>query len=130
MKTKALFFLSFAVLFISTSFAQPGTWDRLGSRAVNYTLDRDVIPVGARDGGFRKLKVVVTGGALNMHKLVVHYMNGEKDEITLRHNFTRRSNSRVIDLSGGKRLIKKIVMVYDTKNLARRRAKVHIYGRH
>ena len=53
-----------------------------------------------------------------MHKLVVHYGNGETESIELRNNFSAGSESRVIDL----RVIQKIVFWYDTKNLARRNA--------
>ncbi len=120
----AFFFLSFA------SHAQRGAkWERLGTRAVNYTLDKDDIHVGAKEGGFTKLKVVVTGGALNMHKMVVTYMNGETEEIELRHNFAKGSASRIIDLNGGTRLIKNIRFFYDTKNLAQSKAKVSVFAR-
>ena len=86
--------------------------------------------VGAKDGGFTKLKVMVTGGALNMHRMVITYMNGTKEEIHLRNSFARGTTSRVIDIKGGQRLIKNIKFVYDTKNLARKKAKIHVYGRH
>lgn len=131
MNTKVLSILFTAFIFLSfNSHAQKRVkWERLGSRVVNYGLDKDVIQVGAKEGGFTKLKVAVTGGSLNMHRMVVHYMNGSKEEISLRHNFRKGSTSRVIDIRGGKRLIKKIVFFYDTKNLARSRAKVHVFGR-
>ena len=99
-------------------------------RAVNYKLDKDDIHVGAKEGGFTKLKVVVTGGSLNMHRMVVTYMNGTKEEIQLRHNFKKGSGSRIIDLKGGKRVIKNIRFFYDTKNLAKSKAKVIVIGRH
>ena len=54
-----------------------------------------------------------------MHKLVVHYGNGETENIEPRNNFSAGSESRVIDLPGNKRDIQKIVFWYDTKNLAR-----------
>lgn len=109
---------------------QRGKWERLGSKKVNYRLDRDVIKVTAVEGGFTKLKIVVTGGNINMHRLVVQYGNGTKDKIPLRHTFTRGSDSRVIDLRGGKRIIRDITFWYDTKNISRKRARIHVYGRH
>ena len=121
--------LGLTLLMILTSMAPADRWNRLGSRTVNYGLDRDVIQVGARKGTYTKLKVAVTGGAINMHKVIVHYKNGSKQDIPLRHNFNRRSTTRLIDLAGNKRYIDKIVFYYDTKNLARSRAKVHVYGR-
>lgn len=129
MNTKILSLLFTAFLLVSfTGTAQK--WERLGSRVVNYGLDKDVIHVGAHEGAFTKLRIVVKGGAINMHKMTIEYMNGEKDEVELRHNFSKQSASRIIDLNGNKRLIKKITFFYDTKNLARRRAAVHVFGRH
>ncbi len=129
MKSRLVLLLALGILFISFQ-SQAQKWERLGSRVVNYGLDKDDIIVGAHEGAFTKLRVVVRGGALNMHKMVVHYMNGTKQEIPLRHNFSKASGSRVIDLAGNKRLIKKITFVYDTKNLARAKAKIHVFGRH
>lgn len=113
-----------------TSLESPiGNWEKLGSKKVSFKLDRDVLHVGAREGGYTKLKVVVTGGNVNMHKMVVEYANGTKDNIALKHNFSRGSDTRVIDLQGGKRLIKDITFWYDTKNASNKRAKVHVYGK-
>jgi len=104
-------------------------WTKLGSKKVNYGLDRDVIHVGSREGGFKKLKLKVSGGSLNMHKMIVTYGNGTRDEINVRHNFSRASSSRIIDLNGGKRIIKTITFWYDTKNLARKKSRVTVYGK-
>lgn len=129
MNTRILPLLITAMLFLSfSSTAQK--WERLGSRVVNFGLDKDVIPVGAHEGNFTKLRVVVKGGAINMHRMTVHYMNGEVEKIALKHNFSKKSATRLIDLNGHKRKIKKIVFFYDTKNLARKRATVSVFGRH
>lgn len=116
-------------LFSADLYAQRDNWVRLGSRKVNYTLDRDEIPVTYRDGAFESIRIVVTGGSMNMHKCIVHFENGGVQEIDLRHTFTRASSSRVIDLRGNKRFIEKIVFWYDTKNLSRGRATVTIFGK-
>jgi hypothetical protein len=129
MKARILTFVLGALFLMSFAPSQ-AKWERLGSRKVNYGLDKDAIAVGAHEGGYTKLKVVVKGGAINMHKMIVHYGNGTKENIALRHNFSKRSASRIIDLKGGKRIIKKITFFYDTKNLARSRATVHVFGRH
>ncbi|KZS42291.1 hypothetical protein AWE51_02295 [Aquimarina aggregata] len=120
-----------ALFLITSSFSFTKIeWDHLGSRTVNYRLDKDVIHVTAKKGGFKKLKIKVTNGAINMHKMVIEYGNGKKDIIQLRHNFSRRSTSKTIDLKGNKRVIKDITFFYDTKNLSRKRAKVHVFGKH
>lgn len=108
----------------------PTHWELLGTRKVNYGLDRDVISVGRHEGSFTKLKVLVSGGGINMHKMVVVYGNGKRDELSLRHNFRRGSDSRIIDLNGGNRVIKQVIFWYDTKNISQRRARVRVFGRH
>ncbi|MBQ0733301.1 hypothetical protein [Aquimarina celericrescens] len=123
--------LLLVLVMITSSFTtNNGLWDHLGSRTVNYRLDRDVIKVTAKEGSFKKLKIKVTGGSINMHRMIIQYGNGQKDEILLRHNFSRRSATRVIDLKGNKRVIRDITFFYDTKNLSRKRAKVHVFGKH
>jgi hypothetical protein len=107
-----------------------GRWEFLGKRIVNYTLDRDVIPVTWREGSFNALRFEVKDGALNMRRCIVFFGNGEKQEIELRHNFGRGGNSRVIDLVGNNRLIDRIEFWYDSKNFSRSRAEVLVYGRH
>jgi hypothetical protein len=67
---------------------------------------------------------------INMQKLVVTFGNGEVEELELRNNFAAGSESRVIDLPGNKRVIKKIVFWYDTKNIANRKGIVEVWGRH
>ena len=136
MKTKMNVIQGFSLLIVlallsstTPARAQKADWVRLGTRKVNYTVDHDVIPVGLKDGVFTKLRVVVTGGSLNMHRMVVEYGNGTKDEIPLRHTFTRRSTSRVIDLRGNRRIIRKITFWYDTKGISGRRATVTVFGR-
>jgi hypothetical protein len=112
---------------LSASTVAVGVWTHLGSRTVNWGLDHDKIVV-RQPGTFTKLKVQVTG-SLNMHRMVVRFDNGGSQEISLKHNFVRGADSRIIDLRGNKRNIKSISFWYDTKNRSRRRAKVHVYGR-
>lgn len=105
----------------------PG-WELLGSRKVNYGLDRDEIKVTIREGVFSRMKLKVLKGGVNMHKVVVHFGNGESQEIALRNNFRRGSESRVIDLNGGNRVIQKVVFWYDSKNISRRRAQIQLWA--
>jgi len=133
MKTNiSLFILSVAFIFGSsfTTLDAPITkWKKLGQKKISFNLDKDVIRVGKKDGTFRKLKVVVTGGNVNMYKMLVEYGNGSKDRISLKHNFRKGSDSRIIDLEGGKRVIKDITLWYETKNKSKKRATLHVFGR-
>jgi len=101
---------------------------KLGSKKVSFLIDKDVIHVGAKRGTFKKIQLKVTGGNLNMHKVLVEYGNGEKDVINVRHTFKKGSLSKVIDLEGSNRVIKDITFWYDTKNSSRQRATMTAFG--
>jgi hypothetical protein len=105
-------------------------WEKLGQRKVNFSLDRDEIGVGRFEGFFTALQVRIRKGPINMHKMVVHFHNGDTKEIELRNNFAAGSESRVIDLPGNTRIIDKIVFWYDTKGFADSKAVVELWGRH
>ena len=77
----------------SCLYAQQSKWEKLGSRKVNFTLDKDVIQLGAKEGAFSKLMIKVTGGAINMHRMIVHYGNGGKEG---RRNTIMATGCRVI----------------------------------
>lgn len=130
MKSKLAFVIMFIGLSISQLTAQNGTWENLGMRKVDFGLDRDEIPVTWRDGKFDAIKFVVRGGSINMHKVIVHFENGGTQEIQVKHTFGRGDDSRVIDLKGNNRFIEKVVFWYDTKNFARRKATISLWGRH
>ncbi len=123
-------FFVFALLALFMMSFVPPKWERLGSRKVNFGIDKDVIAVGAHDGAFTKLKIEVRGGAINMHKMIVHFANGTEQNVELKHNFEKGGGSRIIDLAGNKRIIKSITFFYDTKNHANSKATVHVFGRH
>ncbi len=118
-----------SVFYLLASFTLQGEWVRLGSRLVNYGLDRDVIQVNKHKEGFKALKLDVKRGALNLHKVEVFFENGGSQEIETRHTFRRGSESRVIDLNGNGRRIDRITLWYDTKNVARNRAMITVFGR-
>jgi len=129
------------VLFISFSFQTitakehstknlPGKWVKLGKRRVSKGADHDVIMVTARKGTFRKLKFKVTKSPVHINSIKVVYANGSSEIIHVKKNFRRGEFSRVIDLKGNKRIIKKIVFNYHTKFLARGKARIHVYGKH
>ncbi len=127
---KAPIFLIAILSIFVMSFAVPPKWERLGSRVVDFKLDKDIIAIGAHEGAYTKLKIQVSGGSVNMRKMVVHYGNGEDQNVELKYNFTKGSGSRVIDLPGNKRIIKSVTFFYDTKNVSKTKAKIHLFGKH
>lgn len=131
MKIKLFFatLAAFAALsFTTLDYNRP--WELLGARKIDYKLDRDEILVTRAEGLFTGLQLRIKRSPINMHKLAVHYGNGEVEEIELRENFRAGGKSRIIDLPGNKRIIRKVVLWYDTKNLAAGKGVVELWGRH
>ncbi len=112
------------------SIGNQARWERLGQRKVNFKVDKDEIDVGRFEGFFDALRLKVEKGPVNMHKMVVHFHNGETKEIELRDNFTAGSEIRIIDLPRNRRIIDKVVFWYDTKDFANGKAIVELWGRH
>ncbi len=138
MKINAMF--SLLAVFCLSAFASfannvpaeevyPPRWELLGTKKVNYGLDRDEIIVTATEGVFSALKLRVRRGGINLHKVAVHFANGEVEELELRHNIPAGGESRVLDLPGNKRIIQKVVFWYDTKNYANKKAVIELWGR-
>ncbi|MBK9109226.1 MAG: hypothetical protein IPM92_12895 [Saprospiraceae bacterium] len=118
-----------AACLVNTCAVQP-RWELLGTRNVNFANDRDEIEVTAAEGMFTALKIKVLRSTMDMNKMVVHFGDGSTENIELKNMFRAGEESRVIDLPGNKRFIKKVVFWYDTKNYKKRRAVVELWGRH
>ena len=125
---KKLLLLAFVIpALLYTATAQ--RFEKLGERKVKFKSDKDVIS-GRWDGWYEALKIKVRGGSLNMEKMVVHFRNGQTEEIPLKNNFTDGGESRVIDLPGARRLIEKVVFWYEATSSDGNKPTVELWGRH
>jgi hypothetical protein len=103
-------------------------WTLLGSQTVSGRRDRDVIRVGPYSGGFDQLTMSVHDSDLELLDFKVVFRNGTSWSAPVRHVFREGSRTRVIDLPGNDRIIKRIELSY--ANLpGSGRARVEVYGR-
>jgi hypothetical protein len=87
-------------------------WSRLGERSVDGARDRDVITVGAREGRYRRIMLVVEHSALELFDVVVTFGDGTRFSPSMRHVFGAETRSRVIDLPGADRVIRSVEFRY------------------
>ena len=133
MKRTNSFFLCLLLLLCLTSLRcasssrLPG-WTLLGERTVNHAVDRDEIRVGARDGTFRRIKLLVRRRAVTFRDVRVHYANGGVEDVVLRRQIPAGGETRAIDLRGRDRVIEKVVFFYNTGPRRGQRAVVKLYG--
>src|SRR6476646_6613542 len=89
-----------------------GDWRKLGERWVDGTRDRDVIPVGVREGAYRRIMIVVEHSALEMYDVTVRFADGSSFSPPTRHVFAANTRSHVIDLPGTRRSIHSVEFRY------------------
>ncbi len=109
--------------------AQAPRWKLLGTRKVTFRTERDVINVGADEGIFTKIKLTVKQSGVKFQDLKVYFANGDVFDVKIRKVIPIGGETRVIDLPGKNRIIKKVVFWYSSTTANARRATIRLYGR-
>lgn len=125
-KITALFVLVF--LFATAAVHAQGGWRFIADKTVAFGVDHDVIVTGNTNDDFRKLKLRVTDGPLKMYDMKVYFDNGDVQDVSIRFHIPQGGESRVIDLDGGLRHIKRIEFWYETKGFRKGRSRVAVWG--
>jgi hypothetical protein len=107
----------------------PGRWELLGQSEVDFKNDHDQIDVGRKEGKFKQLEVRVKNAPIEVSNMVVTFGNDETFKPKLRYKFTEKSTSRVIDLPGERRTIKRIDFNYKSTNRREGKGTVEVLGR-
>ncbi len=106
----------------------PG-WDFLGARVVDFGGDHDAIDCRG-EGRFTSFQIEVENGDLEMYDIVVTFGNGEKESPRTRFTFDDNTRTRVIDLPGNKRFIKRVDFYYKSIRASRDgKATINLYGK-
>ena len=125
------FLFSLSTLNCSTTQrpAPRADWRFIADKWVNYGLDRDVILFGDLKDDFRQLKIRVTDAPLKIYDMKIHFDNGDVQDVALKLLFRQGDESRVIDLNGGLRHLRKIEFWYETKGVRKGKARVAVWGK-
>jgi hypothetical protein len=139
MKAIKLLTLSALMIIGSSSFAavnakektmlQPGDWEKLGSRVVNMKADHDIIPVTVTDGVFTKVRLKIMKAPIFLNNMNIIFGNGENKNVVFKKRFAPGTFTRVIDLPGNKRIIKKVNLNYKSAPSQKGRAVVTLFGK-
>ena len=81
-------------------------------RTVNGGVDRDVIHVGSDDGTFTSVQIKVECSTLRMFDMKVFFGDGSVYDVPTARVFDKDTRSRVIDLPGNRRVIKRVEFKY------------------
>ena len=130
MNTKRLLIaLLIFVLCFGTLYAQVPQWKPLGTKIVTFKTEKDVIAVGADEGVYKKIKLTVKRSGVNFKDMKVHFANGDIIDVQIRRIIPVGGETRVIDLPGNNRIIKKVVFWYESTKKNSKRATVRLWGR-
>jgi hypothetical protein len=92
---------------------QPGMWDRLGTRTVGFQTDRDAFDLQG-EGRFRALRLCVARNSVQFQQVEVHFGNGERQELPVRHFVRAGACTPPLDFDGRERRLRRVVMIYNS----------------
>lgn len=121
--------LSVLILLLVITSLYGADWVKLGMRTAKHSVDRDVILVGEKEGTFTGIKLGVRRAGIHFLDLKVHFMNGDVKDVEIRKLIPAGGETRVIDLPGKNRKIKKVVFWYKTPKKKGKEARVRLWGR-
>ncbi|UKN01260.1 hypothetical protein K6119_16145 [Paracrocinitomix mangrovi] len=144
MKTIKIFTLVAMVILAPMSFAgakaqavtpikaylQDEGWDKLGSRIVNMQAEHDEIPVTVMDGVFTKVRLKIMKAPIHLLNMNIIFGNGDNQNVVFNKKFAPGTYTRIIDLPGNKRIIKKVKLNYKSVPVGKGRAVVTLFGKH
>ena len=103
-------------------------WHKIGETTVSFAKDTDEVVVVGADK-FASIKFRITEAPIILMDFDVYYESGDKQHITNSNKIKSPGESKVFDLNGGERRLKKIRFVYKTvPNSKDTRAHVEIWG--
>jgi len=103
-------------------------WHKIAETTVSFTADRDEVAVLMADR-YAKLKFKVTDASITISSIMVSYEDGTKQDVPVQLTFSKGEESRVVDIPGSEKSIKRIGFVYKTlPNQANEKAHVEIWG--
>jgi len=127
---RGLTLVSFILLAVCMAgAAQSDRWEHLGQRSVDFRGDHDQIDVGRSEGRFKQIEIRVKDAPIEISDMVVTFGNNETFSPKLRHKFAEGSGSRIIDLPGERRIIKRIDFKYKSINRREGKGMVEVYAR-
>ena len=127
--TKILLPLLFLIFAVSTASVSAQTdWKKIGDENVNFTVDHDSIDVND-DSRIRELRMSIKNAPINFKRIVVHYKDGQKQELDFMENVAMNSDARVIQLAGDGHVIDRVEYWYETASLGGKKAHITLYGR-
>ena len=103
-------------------------WKVMGDAKIERKSGSAKIDVGGEEGLVKRIKFEVRGADMEFKKVTVTYESGDPEEIDIRDEVRRGGKTRAIDLKGGNRVIKRVVIAFKVDKDADRDARIILLG--
>jgi hypothetical protein len=103
-------------------------WKVLGDAQIEKKGGTAEIKVGGEEGLVKRIKFEVRGTDVEFKKVTITYENGDPEQVDIRDKVRRGGKSRTIDLKGGNRVIKKVLIAFKLDKEADRDARIVLMG--
>ena len=130
----AALFIAVAMLALAPALARGADdeadkdWKVMGDAKIERKSGTAKIDVGAEEGLAKRIKFEVRGSDVEFKKVTVTYESGDPEEIDIRDTVRRGGRTRAIDLKGGNRVIKKVLIAFKTDKDPDRDARIVLMG--
>jgi hypothetical protein len=106
---------------------KPG-WHKIGETTASMKSEKDEIAVMGADK-FKAIMLKVTDASVHIASLVVYYEGGDAQNINVASDMKAGQESKVFELKGGTREIKRVGFVYKSlPNSNNDKAHIELYG--
>lgn len=94
------------------------------------TADHDEIVVTANEGIFTAIQLRIAKAPIHLLNINIIFGNGDNENVVFDQTFEAGSQTRVIDLAGNKRIIRKVNLNYRSAPTQKGRAIISLWGKH
>lgn len=103
-------------------------WHKIGETTVSFEKETDEIMIMGADK-FASIKFKVTDAPIDLISGEVYYDNGTSERININMPIKMAGETKVFNIKGGERDLKKVVLVYKTMpNQKDKKAHVELWG--
>lgn len=105
----------------------PGGWKHVGAKTIDLRDNRFVIPIGRDQGLLRAIRLRTKDNAIAIRRVRIEFGNRSTQTIRFRGTVPAGRQTPIIDLDGGKRYIRKIIVNAEGVN-RRRTTRLEVVG--
>jgi hypothetical protein len=134
-KVLMIVFLATAGIYNTITAQQPAVvvsdktgWHKIAETTVSFKKETDEVMIIGADK-FASIKIKIKDAPIDLVDLDIYFKDGKKQHVNIAMPIKVEGESRVIDIDGGERDLKKIDFVYKTlPNRNDEKARVEIWG--